>query len=104
MGNNIFVNYSGLQTGIGPTTSIIDVTTASSTGVPEPGIDDAGGGIAGSRVPVEETPDLVLLQREGLWVKSPATRDASGMANRHWLRNSSVRINSRDCAVPPGWP
>src|SRR5450631_3861175 len=36
VGNNIFVNYSGLQTGNGPTTSIIDVTTAS-TGVPEPG-------------------------------------------------------------------
>jgi hypothetical protein len=36
VGNNIFVNYSGLQTGNGPTTSIIDVTTAAS-GVPEPG-------------------------------------------------------------------
>ncbi len=36
MGNNIFVNYSGVQTGIGPTISIIDVTTSSS-GVPEPG-------------------------------------------------------------------
>ena len=36
VGNNIFVNYSGLQTGTGHTTSIIDVTTATS-GVPEPG-------------------------------------------------------------------
>jgi hypothetical protein len=36
VGNNIFVNYSGLQTGNGPTTSIIDVTTSTSA-VPEPG-------------------------------------------------------------------
>jgi len=37
-GNNIFANYSGLQTGNGPTTSIIDVTTATSgSGAPEPG-------------------------------------------------------------------
>jgi hypothetical protein len=36
VGNNIFLNYSGVQTGTGPTTSIIDVTTSAS-GVPEPG-------------------------------------------------------------------
>ncbi len=36
VGNNIFVNYSGLQTGNGPTISIVDVTTSAS-GVPEPG-------------------------------------------------------------------
>jgi hypothetical protein len=36
VGNNIFVNYSALQTGNGPTTSIIDVSTSTS-GVPEPG-------------------------------------------------------------------
>jgi hypothetical protein len=36
VGNNIFLNYSGVNTGTGPTTSIIDVTTAAS-GVPEPG-------------------------------------------------------------------
>lgn len=36
VGNNIFANYSGLQTGNGPTTSIIDVTTSTS-GAPEPG-------------------------------------------------------------------
>lgn len=35
-GNNIFVNYSGVNTGTGPTTSIIDVTLSSSA-VPEPG-------------------------------------------------------------------
>jgi hypothetical protein len=37
VGNNIFLNYSGVNTGTGPTTSIIDVTTAASGGVPEPG-------------------------------------------------------------------
>jgi hypothetical protein len=36
VGNNIFVNYAGLNTGAGPTTSIIDVTTSTSS-VPEPG-------------------------------------------------------------------
>ena len=36
-GNNIFLNYSGLNTGNGPTTSIIDVTTSASSSVPEPG-------------------------------------------------------------------
>jgi hypothetical protein len=35
VGNKIFLNYSGLNTGNGATTSIIDVTTAAS-GVPEP--------------------------------------------------------------------
>src|SRR4051812_12636738 len=41
VGNNIFVNYAGLQTGNSPTVSIIDVTTSSDTGTPasapEPG-------------------------------------------------------------------
>ena len=36
VGNNIFLNYSGANTGNGPTTSIIDVTTPAS-GAPEPG-------------------------------------------------------------------
>ena len=36
VGNNIFLNYSGVNTGTGPTFSIIDVTTSAS-GVPEPG-------------------------------------------------------------------
>jgi len=36
VGNNIFLNYSGVNTGTGPTTSIIDVATSAS-GVPEPG-------------------------------------------------------------------
>ena len=36
VGNNIFVNYSNVNTGGGATVSIIDVTTSTS-GVPEPG-------------------------------------------------------------------
>jgi hypothetical protein len=36
VGNNIFLNYSNVNTGSGPTTSIIDVTTPGS-GAPEPG-------------------------------------------------------------------
>ena len=36
VGNNIFLNYSGVDTGVGPDTSIIDVSTPAS-GVPEPG-------------------------------------------------------------------
>jgi hypothetical protein len=40
VGNNVFLNYQGVNTGVGPTTSIIDVTTSASTApsaVPEPG-------------------------------------------------------------------
>ncbi len=36
VGNNIFLDYSNVNTGGGPTTSIIDVTTPAS-GAPEPG-------------------------------------------------------------------
>jgi PEP-CTERM motif len=36
VGNNIFLNYQGVNTGTGPDTSIINVSTSAS-GVPEPG-------------------------------------------------------------------
>ena len=36
VGNNVFLNYAGVNSGIGPDTSIIDVTTSAST-APEPG-------------------------------------------------------------------
>ncbi len=37
VGNTIFVNFSGLNSGIGPTTSVIDVSTSASTSpTPEP--------------------------------------------------------------------
>lgn len=36
VGNNVFLNYQGVNTGAAPATSIIDVTTSQST-VPEPG-------------------------------------------------------------------
>jgi len=50
VGNNIFLNYSGVNTGgapNGPTVSIIDVTTSTSA-VPEPGtLTLLGAGLAG---------------------------------------------------------
>jgi hypothetical protein len=62
VGNNMLLNYSGLNTGSGATTSVIDVATPAS-GILSPHADAANRRIARSRAPIQTALRVDLIFR-----------------------------------------